>query len=80
MNERVQRDSDGRTAYLLTDAIGRPLAGNVPYWPDELDDRVGEWADFVKTDGTPVRASTVRVGPGFRLLVGRDIRGARKHP
>jgi signal transduction histidine kinase len=74
LNERVQRDADGRTAYLLTDAIGRPLAGNVPFWPDELDDRLGEWVDFVKADGTPVRASTVRVGPGFRLLVGRDIR------
>ena len=74
INERVQRDDEQRSVYLLADAIGRPLAGNVPYWPAAVDAAPGEWADFVKTDGTPVRAGLVRVGPGFRLLVGRDIR------
>src|SRR5262249_7295615 len=38
----------------------------------------GEWLDFVKPDAngasTPVRAGVIRVGPGLRLLVGRDIR------
>src|SRR5690606_12519199 len=52
-------------------------AGNVPYWPEEFDRR-GEWVDFLKTDGsghyTPVRALVLGVGPGFRLLVGRDVR------
>lgn len=77
INERVQRDAERRSVYLLADAIGRPLAGNVPYWPPTLD--VGaEWVDFTKRDETgietPVRAALLRVGPGFRLLVGRDIR------
>jgi signal transduction histidine kinase len=77
INERVQRDSERRSVYLLADAIGRPLAGNVPYWPATLDVDT-EWLDFTKRDEngaeTPVRAALLRVGPGFRLLVGRDIR------
>jgi signal transduction histidine kinase len=78
INERVERDAERRSVYLLADAIGRPLAGNVPYWPSTLDAVSGEWVDFVKRDDrgneTPVRAALLRVGPGFRLLVGRDIR------
>ncbi len=78
INERVERDAERRSVYLLADAIGRPLAGNVPYWPSALDAVSGEWVDFVKRDErgseTPVRAALLRVGPGFRLLVGRDIR------
>ncbi len=74
INERVGREDEARSAYLLADPIGRRVAGNVPYWPNELDNRLGQWVDFVEQDGTPVRASAVAVGPGFRLLVGRDIR------
>jgi signal transduction histidine kinase len=73
INERVENDPEHRSVYLLADAIGRPLAGNVA-WPSALDAGTGRWADFIKPDGTPVRAALLRVGPGFRLLVGRDIR------
>lgn len=75
IEERVARDREGRSYYLLADAIGRPLAGNVPYWPVGVDDARGQWVDFVQRDSdTPVRAMLLRVGPGLRLLVGRDIR------
>jgi signal transduction histidine kinase len=78
IKERVQRDDEERSVYLLADPIGRPLAGNVPYWPPDLDAAPGDWIDFVKRDErgveTPVRAGIVRVGPGLRLLVGRDLR------
>jgi len=78
INERVQRDAERQSVYLLADAIGRALAGNVPYWPATLDTQGGDWVDFVKREDngaeTPVRAALLRVGPGFRLLVGRDIR------
>src|SRR5690606_9840293 len=81
IDERVRRDTEGRSVYLLADAALRPIAGNVPYWPEELDRR-GEWVDFLKRDGsghyTPVRALVLGVGPGFRLLVGRDIRELRQ--
>ena len=77
INERVERDTERRSVYLLADAIGRPLAGNVD-WPATADAATGEWLDFVRRDArgreTPVRAALLRVGPGFRLLVGRDIR------
>jgi len=76
--ERVQRDDENRSVYLLADTIGRPLAGNVPYWPPELNGLTDQWIDFVKHEEngtqTPVRAALVRIGPGLRLLVGRDIR------
>jgi len=73
--DRVQRDTERRSFYLLADAIGRRIAGNVENWPAGLDDARGQWVDFVQSGSdTPVRAMLLRVGPGFRLLVGRDIR------
>src|SRR5690606_13708166 len=77
INERVRADTENRYAYLLVDAGLRPIAGNVGYWPRECD-RSGNWYDFLKADPggalTPVRAHVLGVGPGFRLMVGRDIR------
>ena len=77
IQDRVRRDTDNRSAYLLVDAGLRPIAGNVGRWPREFD-RSGEWVDFVTPaqDGEyiPVRALVLGVGPGFRLMVGRDIR------
>jgi signal transduction histidine kinase len=75
IEERVTRDTEGRSYYLLADAIGRPLAGNVESWPIGVGDARGQWVDFVQRDSdTPVRAMLLPVGPGFQLLVGRDIR------
>ena len=75
IEERVDRDTERRSFYLLADAVGQRLAGNVPYWPIGVDDARGQWVDFVQSDGsTPVRAMLLRIGPGLRLLVGRDIR------
>ena len=73
ITERVARDEDGRSFYLLTDPIGRPLTGNVTEWPRGLANACGQWADFTDDDDTPVRAMLLCPG-GFRLLVGRDIR------
>lgn len=75
IDERVRRDTELRSFYLLADGIGRRIAGNVPSWPLGVEDARGQWADFVQRDGTtPVRAMLLPVGPGLRLLVGRDIR------
>jgi signal transduction histidine kinase len=77
ITERVRRDDEGRSLYLLADAVGRPLAGNLSGWPPALDGFADQWVDFVRTDEsgvqTPVRAAVMRIGP-FRLFVGRDIR------
>ena len=76
--ERVRRDDEHRSLYLLADAIGRPLAGNLPYLPQNFDALTGQWIDIVIPQAagasTPLRARLIRVGPGLRLLVGRDIR------
>lgn len=76
--ERVRRDDENRSVYLLADALGRPLAGNLRYLPQGLDALAGQWLDFVEPGpggtSTPVRAGLIRLGPGLRLLVGRDIR------
>jgi signal transduction histidine kinase len=76
MNERVDRDAEGRSYYLLANAIGERVAGNVrDGWPSGVGDARGQWVDFVQPDSrVPVRAMLVPVGMGFRLLVGRDIR------
>lgn len=77
IGERVRSDVENRSMYLLVDAGLRRLAGNVSRWPEEFD-RSGQWVDFLKAapDGrhTPVRALALGIGPGFRLMVGRDIR------
>ena len=77
IQDRVRRDTENRSAYLLVDAGLRRIAGNVSRWPPEFD-RSGEWVDFLTPapDGeyVPVRALVLGVGPGFRLMVGRDIR------
>ena len=78
IEERVQRDTERRSFYLLADAIGRPLAGNVPNWPAGVDDARGQWVDFVQSDSdTPVRAMLLRVGPGLPLA--RRPRHPRAH-
>ncbi len=77
--ERVRRDDENRSVYLLADAhrAGRSPATCL-ICPSELDALTGQWLDFVEPQSggasTPVRAGLIRVGPGLRLLVGRDIR------
>lgn len=77
IGDRVRRDPEDRSAYLLVDSNLRPLAGNVSFWPREFNQR-GEWVNFViaasDDEQVPVRAQILGVAPGFRLLVGREIR------
>ena len=77
IGDRVRRDTEERSAYLLVDSSRRPLAGNVSFWPREFNQR-GEWVNFVieaaDDEQVPVRAQVLGVGPGFGLLVGREIR------
>ena len=76
IEERIDRDTERRSFYLLTDRAGRRLVGNanVASWPGGADEALGRWIDFVQTDSdTPVRGMVLAVG-SFRLLVGRDIR------
>src|SRR5690606_8694156 len=49
IGDRVGREDEQRSVYLLADAIGRGLAGNMPYWPRELE-AVDDWVNFVWLD------------------------------
>jgi signal transduction histidine kinase len=76
VRERVRRDTEGRSAYLVVDANLRPVAGNVSYWPREFN-RGGEWVNFLRNRpdraNVPVRARVLAVGPSYRLMVGREV-------
>ena len=68
------------SVYLLVDAAGRWVAGNLDRWPQVAPDPDG-WLTFaieVSPDGESVerrraRAATFLLSDGFRLLVGREV-------
>ena len=81
-----REDSWGRTGavYLLTEANGYPIAGNLANWPREVA-RYGDWIEFTidasDSGGAiehPVRAQTFLLPGGRRLLVGTDILERRR--
>ncbi|AMN47880.1 hypothetical protein ACG33_12375 [Steroidobacter denitrificans] len=83
---RRRTDSWGRfgAVYLLTEANGYPIAGNLARWPTEV--RIyDEWIEF-EIDASeaggiiahPVRAQRFVLPSGRRLLVGTDILERRR--
>lgn len=63
--------SDGsRTYYLLMDGRGRPLAGDVPRWPD-LDPATSEAGEVRLGANTIAHARATLLGPALQLLVAR---------
>lgn len=83
---RRRTDSWGRfgAVYLLTEANGYPIAGNIAHWPSEVQ-RYDDWIEF-EIDASeaggaiahPVRAQTFLLPGGRRLLVGTDILERRR--
>ena len=80
IGERVRKDPGGRTVYLLTDPLRRPLVGNLSGWPTVPPDEGGwitfELLDRDTPDGTPypARARQFVLQGGLNLLVGREVR------
>lgn len=80
IDERVRKDPGGRTVYLLTDPMRRPLVGNLSGWPTETPDNDGwiafELLDRDTADGRPrlARARRFVLQGGLNLLVGREVR------
>lgn len=79
IRERVARDPDGKSIYLFTTDDYLKLAGNLPGWPENVQEQAG-WINFalpgkVRRDGEPhmARARIFEVQGGLRLLVGRDV-------
>lgn len=72
--DRLSEDIDDHAIYLLTDDMGRLLAGNLDRWPLSVDS-AGTWSTFVvERNGFAVYARLRRLSldEGHRLLVGRD--------
>lgn len=74
----------GDSLYMLAQADGTPVAGNLNVWPDARADDNG-WMEFSferpVDDGVrthDARARVFEVQGTFRLLVGRDVEGRRQ--
>ncbi len=77
IHDRLGRQPQGASIYLLTDPQYLPLVGNISRWPDVEPDEDG-WLDFqLGAHGTEparqARAKPFRLRGGFYLLVGRDM-------
>ena len=79
--DRAAAEPNRRAMFLLTDPLGRRLAGNLDSWPVGRPDADGflTFQVDVVEGGQPTRkphvarARGLDLGSGFRLLVGRDI-------
>ena len=80
IRERVARDPNARSVYLLTTDDFLKLAGNIETWPEGSRSTDSGWINFT-LDSTigwqgPERLARARifdVQGGLRLLVGRDV-------
>ena len=77
--ERMERDPNGSSVYLIASPSRQPLAGNLSPWPD-VEPGPDGWLDFRFEDmraGGRVfhaRARAFVLQDGLQLLVGRDTR------
>lgn len=79
IRERVARDPNAKSLYLLTTEDYLKLAGNLNTWPEGAESQ-GSWINFTLDEslgwtGPPrlARARVFEVQGGLRLLVGRDV-------
>ena len=76
IERRTSSERERDAVYLLTDALGRRLAGNLRGWPPTVEPGSGWVAlELYRTDrGSPalIEAASIRLRDGERLLVGRD--------
>lgn len=82
IERRMQDAADRDAVYLLTDAFGRKIAGNLEAWPPTVTPGSG-WVvlDLYRTDSdrsVPISAASVRLQGGERLLVGRNSAGRER--
>ncbi|HYM03927.1 MAG TPA: HAMP domain-containing sensor histidine kinase [Stellaceae bacterium] len=84
IRSRSATKHSGATVYLITDALLRPLAGNLSGWPRDSQTVRPGWINFplevhgqngARTD--TVLAKVFVLPGGYRMLVGRDLQDAR---
>jgi signal transduction histidine kinase len=77
VQERLAENVDDDAIYLLSDALGRRVAGNMQRWPAAVV-QAGEFYELRVVRAGAQSLAEVRqydLPGGFRLLVGRDVRG-----
>jgi signal transduction histidine kinase len=79
LQDRIERDPDSSSVYLLASRTFSPLAGNIDAWPDVKTGSDG-WLTFAFRDTRAggrvfqARARPFLLQGGLHLLVGRDTR------
>ncbi|MGB5602628.1 MAG: HAMP domain-containing sensor histidine kinase [Gammaproteobacteria bacterium] len=82
LQQRIERDPDSSSVYLLASPSFKPLAGNIDAWPDVETGSDG-WLTFAFKDTRAggrvfqARARPFILQGGLNLLVGRDTRELR---
>ena len=76
IERRIEGSEEPDALYLLTDAWGRVIAGNIGAWPPTVEPGDG-WVELelIRTDNNksvPISAASIQLRGGERLLVGRD--------
>jgi len=76
IERRLENAAQRDAVYLLADAYGRPIAGNLAAWPPTVVPGAG-WVklDLYRTDrerSALIAAASILLAGGERLLVGRD--------
>ncbi|MGV6850101.1 MAG: sensor histidine kinase [Marinibacterium sp.] len=76
IDRRIRSLDDPEAVYLLTDAFGGVIAGNLGAWPPTIRPGTG-WVELelIRSDtgaAVPISAASLRLPGGERLLVGRD--------
>jgi signal transduction histidine kinase len=77
VQERLAENVDDDAIYMLSDALGRRVAGNMQRWPAAVV-QAGEFYELRVVRAGAQSLAEVRqydLPGGFRLLVGRDVRG-----
>lgn len=73
IEERLALDAENETIYLLVNAQGVKLAGNLADWPIAIGEEGAWFRARILQDGATAEARLHRRDlPGLRLLVGRD--------
>ncbi len=75
INERVGLQIAGERILLLTDGAQKPLAGNLPAWPNGVPAEPGSYTTPIDLDHHSTMVTLVRteLPGGYNLLVGRDV-------
>jgi signal transduction histidine kinase len=71
IEQRLARQLDPRTLYLLIDADGKLLAGSMAQWPASVARRDRVWAEFTADDGEHAEGQVFGLFGQRWLLVGR---------